>query len=101
MRYEWTSHRVGVLQTLARRLTAPEIARDLGLSVMSVRKAAHRYGISLRKTGEFHHHSKLTADQRRQIEALRKKGLTYRAIHITLAIPVSTIFDHCRRRGIP
>lgn len=100
MRYEWTSPRIGVLRTLARRFTAPHIARELGITVPAVRKAAQRYGISLRKTGVLHHHHKLTDDQRQQIEALRRKGLTYRAIHITLAIPVSTVYGYCRRRGI-
>lgn len=101
MRYHWTSEHVGALQTLARRFTAAEIARQLGVTTVAVRKAAQRYGVSLRKTGERHHHNKLSREQRSQIEALRRKGLTYRAIHNTLAIPVTTIFDHCRKRGIP
>lgn len=99
-RFRWTSPVVGALRNAASKRTANQIAKNMGLTETAVRKAAQRYGIRFAKSGPEHHNTRFTEGQRDQVADLSKKGLTYRAIQTTLAIPLATVHAICRKKGI-
>lgn len=97
MRKAWTTRELGILRKMAREHTARHTAEALGRSIGGVRKAANHYGITFQKYGPRHHKTVWTPAQALECVALREKGLTYRAIHNKLGIPVASAFDICRR----